>query len=86
MCADELNHAADLLTMSVEAECVMDDVMCVSPLQNSFVETRRALLYVFMYVSCFVMSMIGCRVVMFCRGKGDIGVNCAVLSVVWICC
>ena len=82
----ELNHAADLLPVIVEAECVIDDVMCVSPLHNSFVETRRAQLYVSIYVSCFVMSMIGCRVVMFCRGKGDIGVNCAVLSVVWICC
>ena len=83
VCVDELIHAAGLLSTVIEAAGVMDDVMCASPLQNSFVETRRAMLHMFVYVFCFMMSMKGCGVVMFCSGKGDVGVTCAVLSMEW---
>ena len=86
VCVDELIHAAGLLSTVVEGTGVVDGVMCASPLQNSFVETRRAMLHVFVYVFCFVMSMKRCRVVMFCSGKGVVGVTCAVLSVEWERC
>ena len=94
---DELNHDTDGVASVVNAAYVLSGVMCVSSLQNSFVETRGALQFVFMYVSwfvmsemslhvsCFVMRMMGWEFVVTCSGIGDIGITCAVLSVVGIC-
>ena len=78
---DELVHDADGVQAIVDVACVVNGVMYVSPLQNSFAETRGAMLLVSMHVSWFVMNVPSCGAVMCCGRGCDVGVTCGVLCV-----
>ena len=78
---DELVHDACGVQAIVDAACVLNGVMYVSPLQNSFAETRGAMLLVSMHVSWFVMNVPNCGAMMCCSRRCDVGVTCGVLCV-----
>ena len=76
---DEFVHDADGV-QAIDAACVVNDVMCVSPLRKLFAKTREAVLLMFMHV-LWSVTMPSCGAVMFCGRGCDVGVNCGMLCV-----